>query len=109
MIEILAQCKTDVEQSYESLRILTTPLPDIIRKMDSVISEIIIVLKEWQKEYNQIFNPVAVKNPSPNQCRGKMPGPFLVQLCPDSVEVAVRSLKYSQRRLRRQHVWLLNE
>ena len=64
MIEILEQCKTEVEEAYESLQMLTTPLPDIRRKMDtctSVTSEVIIVLEEWQKESNQIINLFAIK------------------------------------------------
>ena len=55
MIEILEQCKTEVEQAYESLWTLTTPPPDIRKKMDtytSVTSEIIIVLEERQKGSN---------------------------------------------------------
>ena len=111
MTEILEQCKIEVEQAYESLRTLTTPLPDIRMKMDtctSVISEVIIVLKERQKGSYQTSIQSLSKNPSPSHCRGKMSGPFMAQLCPDSVEVAAKNFKYSQRRLRQLRVWLLN-
>ena len=108
MIEIIEQCKT----AYKSLRTLTAPLLDIRKKMDtctSVTSEVIIVLEERQKESNQIFSLIAIeKSPSPSYCRGKMPAQFMAQLCPDSVEVVARSLKYSQRRRRQLRVWLLN-
>ena len=46
MIEILEQSKTEVEQAYESKQTLTTPLPDIRRKMDTctlVTSDVIIL------------------------------------------------------------------
>ena len=62
--EILEQCETEDKQAYESLQTLTTPLPDIRRKMDTwtpVTCEVIIVLEKRQKESNQIFNSLAVK------------------------------------------------
>ena len=62
-------------------------------KMDtstSVTSQVIILLEERQKEFDQIFDPAVVLSPS--YCGGKMPVPFMAQLCPDSVEVAVRNL-----------------
>ena len=38
MIEALDKHESDVKQAYESLRVLTTPSPDIRRKMDSCVS-----------------------------------------------------------------------
>nr|XP_046230542.1 uncharacterized protein LOC124051127 [Scatophagus argus] len=64
MILALSKYEPALQQEYESLRTLTTPSPDIRRRMDScssVTAEIIALLKARYAEVDYEFDPDSVK------------------------------------------------
>lgn len=64
MIKAVEQCESDLQQDYETLRVLTTPSQDMQRKMDSctsVATEIILLLKRRYADVDKEFDSVAVK------------------------------------------------
>lgn len=64
MIQSVGVYEPILKQEYESLRTMTTPSPDIRRRMDScssVTTEIITLLKTRYAEADKEFNPDTVK------------------------------------------------